>query len=178
MDATRLAWSGNWHQIMFLDSGKHLQKRSRSRMFVPVIATIPEGHPFQELEHLLFKYNLSVPVLLAQADGIWHDRIALNLFSGGTKKAIKALAKRVKDANSLEFVRALITPDWPLVLSKEDRPDDFSGLNRHLVSCPGNKLPEFGRRVARLPRRQSAGDLARSASEGNAGRRDESAEEW
>ncbi len=83
--------------------------------------------------HRESNYNLSVPVLLAQADGIWHDRIALNLFSGGTKKAIKALAKRVKDANSLEFVRALITPDWPLVLSKKDRPDDFSGLNRHLV---------------------------------------------
>ncbi len=61
MDATRLAWSGNWHQIMFLDSGKHLQKRSRSRMFVPVIATIPEGHPFQELEHLSIALG---PVLL------------------------------------------------------------------------------------------------------------------
>ena len=56
-----------------------------------------------------------------------------------------------------------------------DRMDFFNGL---LVFCPGNKLPEFGRRVARLARRQSAGDLARSASEGNAGRRDESAEEW
>lgn len=52
MDATRQSWSVNWHQIMFLDSGKHLQKRSRSRLFVPVIATIPEVHPFQELERL------------------------------------------------------------------------------------------------------------------------------
>ena len=27
------------------------------------------------------------------------------------------------------------------------------------VFCPRNRLPEFGRRVARLARRQSAGDL-------------------
>ena len=46
-----MEWSGNWHQIMFLESGKHLQ-RSRSRWFVPVIATIPDVRPFQELERL------------------------------------------------------------------------------------------------------------------------------
>ena len=83
--------------------------------------------------HREFKYNLSVPVLLTQADGIWHDRIDLNLFSGDLENAINALAVQVKDANSREFVFALITPDWPLVLSKKNRPDDFSGLNRHLV---------------------------------------------
>ena len=84
--------------------------------------------------HRESKYNLSVPVLLAQADGIWYDRIALNLFSGGTKKAIEALADQVKDANSREFVRALITPDWPLALTEKHRSDDFSDLNRHLVA--------------------------------------------
>ena len=51
MDATKVAWSGNWRDIMFLDSGKR-RRRSRSRWFVPLIATISEVPPFQELERL------------------------------------------------------------------------------------------------------------------------------
>ena len=51
MDATRVAWSRHWRDIMFLDSGNH-RRRSRSRWFVPLIATISEVHPFQELERL------------------------------------------------------------------------------------------------------------------------------
>ena len=51
MDATKIAWSENWHDIMFLDSGKGLP-RSRRRSFVPVIATIPEVRVFPELERL------------------------------------------------------------------------------------------------------------------------------
>lgn len=51
MDATRVVWSGNWQNIMFLDSGKH-GRRIRSRWFVPVIATVSEVHPFEELERL------------------------------------------------------------------------------------------------------------------------------
>ena len=51
MDATREEWSENWRGIMFLDSGTR-RRRSRSRWFVPVIATISEVHPFQELDRL------------------------------------------------------------------------------------------------------------------------------
>lgn len=51
MDATMMEWSENWHEIMFLDSGKGLP-RSRRRSFVPVIATIPEVRVFPELERL------------------------------------------------------------------------------------------------------------------------------
>lgn len=51
MGATRGAWSESWRNIMFLDSGTQ-PRRSRSRWFVPVIATISEVHPFQELERL------------------------------------------------------------------------------------------------------------------------------
>ena len=83
--------------------------------------------------HRESKYNLSVPVFLAQADGIWRDRIDRNLFSGGPEDAIKALADQVEDANSRELVCALSIPNWPLALTKKKRPDDFSGLNRHLV---------------------------------------------
>ena len=46
------------------------------------------------------------------------------------------------------------------------------------VFCPGNRLPKFGRRVARLARRLSEATCARSPSEGNDARRDESADEW
>ena len=83
--------------------------------------------------HRQSNFNLSVPVLVAQADGIWHDRIDRNLFSGGTDHAIQALATQVEDANSRELVLALNTPDWPLALPESRRPEDFSGLNRHLV---------------------------------------------
>ena len=51
IDATRIAWSENWREIMFLDSGKRL-RRSRRRSFVPIIATIPEVRTFPELELL------------------------------------------------------------------------------------------------------------------------------
>lgn len=51
MDATRIAWSENWYEIMFLDSGRGLP-RSRRRSFVPVIATVPEVRIFPELERL------------------------------------------------------------------------------------------------------------------------------
>lgn len=51
MDATRIAWSENWQEIMFLDAGKRLP-RSRRRSFVPIIATISEVRTFPELERL------------------------------------------------------------------------------------------------------------------------------
>ena len=60
--------------------------------------------------HRQSNFNLSVPVLLVQADGIWRDRIDRNLFSGGTENAIQALVAQVEDANSREFVLALDIP--------------------------------------------------------------------
>ena len=83
--------------------------------------------------HRQSNFNLSVPVLLAQADGIWRDRIDRNLFSGGTEHAIQARVAQVEDANSRELVLALNSPDWPLAQPESRRPEDFSGLNRHLV---------------------------------------------
>ena len=83
--------------------------------------------------HRRSSYNLSIPVLLTQADGIWRDRIDRNLFSGGTENAIRALVDQINDTNSRELVLALNTPDWPLAQSEQRRPDDFSGLNRHQV---------------------------------------------
>ena len=83
--------------------------------------------------HRQSNFNLAVPVLLAQADGIWRDRIDRNLFSGGTEHAIQALLAQVEDTNSRELVLALNTPDWPLAQPESRRSEDFSGLNRHLV---------------------------------------------
>ncbi len=83
--------------------------------------------------HRESRYNLSVPVLLAQADGIWRDRIDQNLFGGDREEAIQELANLVEDPNSRELVLALTTPDWPLALSKKKRSENFRGLNRHQV---------------------------------------------
>lgn len=83
--------------------------------------------------HREFKYNLSIPVLLAQADGIWLERVKCNLFSGGAGKAIQKLADQIEDTSFRELVFALSSPDWPLAASKGERPESFSGLNRHQV---------------------------------------------
>ncbi len=83
--------------------------------------------------HRESRYNLSIPVLLAQADGIWLERVKRNLFSGGAGRAIQELADQIEDANSRELVFALSSPDWPLAASEGERPESFSGLNRHQV---------------------------------------------
>ena len=64
-------------------------------------------------------------------------------------------------------------------------PNRRMGLGRALclrpqwqVFRPGNRLPKFDRRVARLARRLSKETCPWSPSEGNAARRDESADEW
>ena len=68
----------------------------------------------------------------------------------------------------------------PLIPCLRRVPFDATKRNQKspLVFWPGNRLPKFGRRVARLARRLSEATWARSACEGNAARRDESVDEW
>ena len=83
--------------------------------------------------HRQEKYNLSVPLLLIQADGVWLDRCFRNLFSGGVNSAVDDLVNKVPDFTIREVARALSYKEWPLVLSSKNRSIGFSELNRHQI---------------------------------------------
>ena len=84
--------------------------------------------------HIQGKFNLSIPVFLTQADGMWKERCERHLFSGGTDKAIDSLVED-QAVNSLihTLTLALRYSTFPLFLSENHRPPGFSGLNRHQV---------------------------------------------
>ena len=88
--------------------------------------------------HRQEKYNLSVPLLLIQADGIWLDRCSRNLFYGGVNSAVKDLVNKVPDKTIRELVGALSHSSLPLALSAKGRSSEFSELNRHQVLHGGS----------------------------------------
>ena len=76
------------------------------------------------------EYNLSVPVFLAQADGIWYDRCGTNIFRK-TRNAIKKAANSISHGIMYEMISSLGN-DWQL--GRHGRPSaSFKGLNRHQV---------------------------------------------
>ena len=84
--------------------------------------------------HRQEKYSLSIPVLLAQADGIfWEQFPNKNLFiSKKRESAVNDYASQVQN----ELVRIYLYPLLlllPLWMSGSQRNDSFSGLNRHQV---------------------------------------------
>ena len=103
---------------------------SRLRSTYPNRADIL-GEAFEA--HRQEKYNLSVPLLLMQADGVWWDRLSRNLFSGGVNSAVDDLVDKVPDSTIRELVRALSYKQLPLVMSSKDRGIGFSELNRHQI---------------------------------------------
>jgi len=79
-------------------------------------------------------FNLSVPVFLAQADGIWLERCGHNLFDGDISATVAAaLGDRVRDGVIDRLLRTLTSREWKLRRSKGGRGPSFSDLNRHQV---------------------------------------------
>ncbi len=79
-------------------------------------------------------YALSIPVFLAQADGICQETISQSLFIKKDKKPSTALY--VAKFESEVFMAALLSPlatTLTISLSEKERPKDFTGLNRHMV---------------------------------------------
>ena len=79
------------------------------------------------------KYNLSIPVFLTQADGIWRDKFANSLFIGRDRKNI------VYDHAS-DFQRNIYRPMFELFKtsialwkSEAERDTSFDELNRHQI---------------------------------------------
>ena len=85
--------------------------------------------------HRQAKYNLSVPVFLIQADGIWKDRYSQHIFVRGGKEAIDELLADRSDPMTRKLVERLRAKTWPLGLPEGERSkrDGFSELNRHQV---------------------------------------------
>lgn len=79
------------------------------------------------------KYNLSVPVLLTQADGMCHDRVSKSLFMGRERsEAVDDLDQK----NQHRFFEPLIgvfNESIPLWMSINQRAATFTELNRHQV---------------------------------------------
>ena len=80
-------------------------------------------------------YELSIPVFLAQADGICKERTSRLMFRRKDNKP--EIAVYVDSAMGIDTYRAaLLSPlaaEHPISLSEGRRPPDFDGLNRHQV---------------------------------------------
>jgi hypothetical protein len=87
--------------------------------------------------HSRGEYELSVPVFLAQADGICHELIGLQLFRKSRKRRnVPATAEYVDTLADDTFQAAMLYPlsvTLPISASEHERGDAFVGLNRHQV---------------------------------------------
>jgi hypothetical protein len=91
-------------------------------------------------------YELSVPVFLAQSDGICKEKINYFIFRKKDRKP--EAAQYVESLAAYDFQRALMAPlteILPIMKSEKDRGASFTELNRHMVlhgeSCDyGTKL--------------------------------------
>lgn len=79
-------------------------------------------------------FNLSVPVFIAQADGIWRERCGRNLFQGELEGTLRtALGDRVPGGIIDRLLQTLASDQWKLRWSQKSRAAGCSDLNRHEV---------------------------------------------
>ena len=94
------------------------------------------GHLFRQAfeAHREGKYGLSVPVFLAQADGIFWERTPgrQNLFRSKQRKAYSESAMQISDTYTGIYLHPLLTL-LPLWMNENERGDSFVELNRHQV---------------------------------------------
>ncbi|WP_155628313.1 hypothetical protein [Burkholderia multivorans] len=79
------------------------------------------------------QFIVSIPVMLAQVDGICLDVAKAHFFMGRDRE--KVIAHVVEFAGS-EIARAFLAPfesDMSVLQSQKARPEGFAGLNRHMV---------------------------------------------
>ncbi len=84
--------------------------------------------------HSRGEYDLSVPVFLAQTDGICQELIGMPLFR--KIKNVPATAKYIESVAADTFWAAMLHPlsvTLPISASKHERDNRFVGLNRHQV---------------------------------------------
>ena len=97
----------------------------------------PHRRPFLQAAfraHRRGEYELSVPVLFAQADGIWEDECGRSLFSNRGPKSAAADYQDQRELGLLdELLLSPLSIRAPLWLSKGEREQSFDGLNRNQV---------------------------------------------
>jgi len=84
--------------------------------------------------HRREEYELSIPVILAQTDGICKELVNEFLFMKEDRKP--CTAKYVERIVSDTFEAAFLSPlaqTLPIGASERERPEGFNGLNRHMV---------------------------------------------
>lgn len=99
--------------------------------------------------HQRQEYELSIPVLLAQTDGICFEVASESLFRKENKNP--RTAKFVKQVASDTFWAALLSPlanTIPINQSEKERPANFVELNRHMV-LHGESL-DYGTKINSL----------------------------
>lgn len=102
--------------------------------------TLVERHPARSAiiadafqAHREGRYRLSIPVLLAQADGVIHDRHQRQLFSKKRNANLMEVLSELPDDDMRAIFMAAFYVDIPLTRSTRLLPDGFDGLNRHAV---------------------------------------------
>ena len=99
--------------------------------------------------HRRQEYELSIPVLLAQTDGICKEVIKQYFFIKQNNKPRTAIY--VEQVASDTYRAALLSPlaqKLPIGASKHERPEDFTELNRHVV-LHGESL-DYGTKINSL----------------------------
>ena len=74
------------------------------------------------------KFNLSIPVFLAQADGMWRDKFDDSVFTGKGR----AHVARLPDSPIADWL-TIFRSSIPLWESESRRDSSFSGFNRHQI---------------------------------------------
>ena len=106
-----------------------------------LLASYPHrGHLFRQAfeAHREGKYGLSVPVFLAQADGIFWERTPerQSLFRVSQReKAHSEFVSQISESYRVIYLHPLsiLSPLWMNEAERAERGDSFDGLNRHQV---------------------------------------------
>ena len=101
-----------------------------------VVARYPHrGSPLADAfeAHREGRYNLSVPVFLAQADGIWEERLSKPVFQAAGRRLLGDGKSGNLDYGIDVMFSHLFRESTPLWRSEGARKPDFKELNRHQV---------------------------------------------
>lgn len=79
------------------------------------------------------RYALSIPVMLAQAEGVVHDKHQRQLFSKKNDANLKDVLDSLPDDDTRAIFMSVFFADIPLTRNTKKLPANFDGLNRHAV---------------------------------------------
>lgn len=105
-----------------IEQALHERHASRSVLIADAFKAHREG-----------RYGLSIPVLIAQADGVIYDRHRRQLYSKKSKTNLKDVLAMLPNDDMRAMIVAAFYVDIPLTRCTQQLPTGFDGLNRHAV---------------------------------------------